>query len=241
MTDKTKIADKVRALLAKAASTTNEHEAEAFLAKAHQLMEQHQFDAADLERDDPVDGERSYRRNSAAAPDWDFMLLGPVARYYGCRAIRCDLVKGYEMGLVGRESARVTATAMHKYLVATVRRLGREKAGTMPLWERWQDPECDKPLRYMNADQTARAIGNALRERISRLAARADAAAKTTHTDAGRNALLTMDTVLAKFEELHPDAQPIKGRMTTNDGARGIAGGIGLNLQAGAATTLRLK
>jgi hypothetical protein len=241
--DKQKMADRIRALLAKAASTTSEAEAEAFMAKAHELMEKHQLDASDLEHDDPVGYERTYRRNSAATPDWDFMLIFPVARYYGCKAIRIDLWKGYEMEIVGRDSARVTTTEMHKYLVKTVRRLGREKAATdpMPLYHRDADPEYDEPIGYMNADQTSRAIGNALRERINNLAYQQERKNKAVPTATGKNALVTLDVVTALYKKLHPGASSIRGSMSTTNDARLIAEGIGLNLQTGGRDTLRLK
>jgi hypothetical protein len=236
--DKRKMADKIRALLAKAASTTSEAEAESFLAKAQELMEKHQLDASDLEHEDPVGYERTYERADRGGVDWDFMLLFPVARYYGCKAIRMDGWRKYEMELVGRDSARVTAIEMHKYLVKTVRRLGREKAATdpMPLYDDWDDV-----VGYMNADQTIRAIGNALRERINILASQQELKNKGTPTATGRNALVTLDAVVALYDKLHPDAKTIGGRMTTTDDARRIAGGISLNLQTGGRDTLRLK
>lgn len=231
------IVNTIRALLAKATSTDNEHEAEIFFAKAKELMDKHQLDAGDLEVDDPVAEERVYRRNGAAAPDWDFMLIFNVARYYGCKAIRISLSKGYEMGLIGRESARVTAQEMHKYLVTTVRRLGREAAAnkTFPRYDR-----AGNFVGYMNADQASRRIGNALRSRIGQLAALNEQAEPSTA--AGRNALVTVDRVLAVYKELHPDAAPIGGTYFTNDKARAIASGIGLNRQTGGgAPTLRLS
>ncbi len=243
--DKRKMAVKIAALLAKAASTTSEAEAELFLGKAHELMEKHQLEAADLEADDPVGNDRVYRRNGAAAPDWDFMLLFPVARYYGCKAIRCDLRKGYEMDLVGRESARITALEMHKYLVATVRKLGREKArgpDPIPYWTNDQDPEYDEPARYMNDDQTIRAIGNALRERVGILARIEEAKNAQAATPAGKNALVTVNVVKALYAELHPDAERIGGvSARTTNAAREIAAGIGLHRQTGGGSTLRLK
>ena len=48
MVEKERIIDKVRKLLAKAEGTTNEHEADVFLAKAQEYMVQHAIEAADL-------------------------------------------------------------------------------------------------------------------------------------------------------------------------------------------------
>ncbi len=229
-----KIIDKIKALLAKASATDNAAEAEIFFAKAHELMERHQLDASDLEKDDPIAEDRVYRRNGAASPDWDFMLIFSVAKYFGCKAIRIDLSKGYEMGLIGRESARITAMEMHKYLVATVRRLGRTAAAdcTMVKFDRqgYRDG-------YLNADQCSRRIGNALRQRISELNVQQRPA---TSAQAGKNALVTVDRVLAVYKQLHPEATPIGGSATTTTAARQIADGIGLNLQATGGSGVRL-
>lgn len=228
------IVEKIKALLAKAKSTDNEHEAEIFLAKAYELMEKHQLGAEDLERDDPVRGEATYRRADRGGVDWDFHLLFAVAKYYGCKGCRTngwDSKTGkpyYEMDLVGRESAQITAIEMHKYLVSTVRRLGREKAHTIPVYN-----DDGYRIGYMNADQTARSIGNALRQRLYELA-RLQERKDNAPTDAGKNALVTLDRVLAVYQERHPDATTIKGRYHTTGAARDIANGIGLNLQAGA-------
>lgn len=240
------IVEKIKALLAKAASTDNQSEAELFLAKAHELMEKHQLDAGDLEKDDPITGEGYYQKGSTkAAPDWDFMLIFNVARYFGCKAIRMEKYVGngksqWVMDLVGRESARVTAKEMHAYLVATVRRLGRQAAVAQefPILEEYGG-RFYRTGKFMNADQCARRIGNALRSRLGELASEMEAK-NTAPTAAGRNALVTVDRVLAVYNERHPDARPIKGSYSTTGKAREIAAGIGLNSQVGGSSTLRI-
>lgn len=126
------ITEKIKALFAKAASTDNEHEAMLFLGKAHELMEKHQLSMEDLESDDPIDMTVGTTANGGASPDWDFQLMFAVSKYFGCKSIQWwtdapgKKAGVYEMRMVGRESARITAIEMHKYLVKTVRRLGRE-------------------------------------------------------------------------------------------------------------------
>lgn len=226
------IVEKIKALLAKAASTDSQAEAEAFLAKAHELMEKHQLGAEDLERDDPIDESVGAKANGGASPDWDFQLMFAVARYFGCEGVQWwsqtntegEFLKAgqYTMRIVGRESARITAIEMHKYLVATVRRLGRQHAAEMGT----------------NAGNAARRIGRALQIRISELCPPPPAA----ETEAGKKALVTIDRTLAKFNELFPDAATIKSPgVKTTKTAKQIAGGIGLNLQtASSAATRRL-
>jgi hypothetical protein len=240
------IVDKIKALLAKAASTDNQAEAELFLAKAHELMEKHQLDAGDLEKDDPIAFEGYYQKGSTkAAPDWDFMLIFNVARYFGCKAIRTEKYIGggkaqWVMDMVGRESARVTAKEMHAYLVATVRRLGRQaaEAKEFPILEEY-DGRYYKTGKFMNADQCARRIGNALRSRLGELASEMEAKSKAP-TATGRNALVTVDRVLAIYNEKYPNSAPIRGTFSTTGKAREIAAGIGLNNQVGGSSTLRL-
>jgi hypothetical protein len=61
------IIEKIKALLAKAASTDNQNEAEIFLSKAHELMEKHQLDTSDLESDDPMGEEKTHFKKGAAS------------------------------------------------------------------------------------------------------------------------------------------------------------------------------
>lgn len=224
---------KIKALLAKAAGTDNEHEAEVFLAKAHELMEKHQLESLDLETDDPIAEEKVYPRNNPDGVDWDFTLLFSVARYFGCKAIRLNQrPKGFIMGLIGRESARVTATEMHLYLIAEVKRLAKQAVGTHEFRKfvkingatYWQGD-------YLNKDQCARRIGNALIMRLNAMCASSEPVAGTL---AGQNALVTMDAVEALYMQLHPDAKAIGGPgISTRKGAHALAAGIGLNLQTG--------
>jgi restriction endonuclease Mrr len=230
------IAKTIKALLAKAASTEFAGEAEAFLAKAHELMEKYQLTHNDLESDDPIGEDRVYERNNPDGVDWDFMLMFGVARYYGCKAIQISRSEKpyYVMGLVGRESARITATEMHLYLVKEVRRLGREAAKNEQFKKMKYDKHFDRHYwagEYLNADQSARRIGHALNQRLKTLAAESQNAVVPS-TAAGKNALITLDRVLTVFKELHPDSATIKGHGgKTTANARQVAEGISLNLQ----------
>lgn len=226
------IVEKIKALLAMAASTDHQAEAEAFLAKAHALMEKHQLEAGDLETEDPIHESVGCRANGGASPDWDFQLMFAVSRFFGCKSIQWHSKKRtdgtytvageYTMRVVGRESARITAIEMHKYLVKTVRRLGRENAASMGL----------------KADTASRRIGRALHLRIEALTPDEPEAI----TPAGKNALITLNAVLAKYNELFPDARTLGGAgVLTTDKSVQLAEGIGLNLQVNTARTLALK
>ncbi len=225
------IIEKIKALLAKAASTDSQAEAEAFLNKAHELMERHQLEAGDLEADDPIHKTAGARANGGASPDWDFQLMFSVARYFGCKGIQYWSQKKldgtyvrageYVMWIVGRESARITAVEMHKYLVKTVRRLGRENASF-----------------YCKADTMARRIGRALQIRINDMCPEEESL--NALTPAGKNALVTLNGTIAKYNELFPDAKKFGGQILTSANAEALAAGIGLNLQTTSTETKRL-
>lgn len=227
MSDKS-ILTRIKALLAKASGTDNEAEAEAFFAKAYELMEKYQLDAEDLDRDDPMGNEFTCQRKGTVAPDWDFRLMRGCAMYYGAEAIRwwrkTPSGSGWAMRLVGRESARVTAMEMHKYLVKTVRRLGREH---------WIDMRCSNP------DAAARRIGTMLNERLISLAPKPATAGSLTK--AASNALVTMGALEAYIKKEFPDLREIHSKTIRTKSAQDIAAGIGLNLQAGHSGQKRLS
>lgn len=249
-----KIADTIRALLAKAASTEFEAEAELFLAKAHELMEKHQLGAEDLENDDPLGFEDAYEVRNPYGTDWDFGILFPLARYFGCKAIRIDTAHRYndgkvkpafKMEIVGRESARITVIEMHKYLVATIKKIGLEKAKLqLREFRKYKKNHWDELVwtgEYLNADQIRRRIGNAMTERLSLLAYREEQKNKQPSTAAGQNALVTLNGVNALFARRHPDSTDIKGAgIGTTDAAREIANSIGLNRQTASSFPARL-
>jgi hypothetical protein len=85
------VLDKVRALLAKAESTTFDAEAEAFTAKAQELMARHRIDRAMFEAREhrPRPEEPAHRRFGVGDPyaDAKAMLLANVADANGCTAV----------------------------------------------------------------------------------------------------------------------------------------------------------
>jgi uncharacterized protein DUF2786 len=82
------VLEKVRALLAKAESTSFEAEAEAFTAKAQQLIARHAIDVALLAVDDPEDGPSAIRVFiDDPYSDAKALLLQVVAGSGRCRAV----------------------------------------------------------------------------------------------------------------------------------------------------------
>lgn len=219
------IATKIKALLAKAESTNNTNEAELFFAKAYELMGKHQIGFDALE-DDKMDVSVEYERSGGAAPDWDFNLLITVARYFGAESVIWRRKGCYQLELIGRDSARITAVEMHAYLVRTVKRLGKENYHTMI--------EAKGPL---TREQATRRIGNSLRIRLQELIEQR----RTDDPVAGANDLLVMDQAEAFMLQLYPDIKPgKKSTLCTSEKAKALAGTIGLNLQATQRNTLRL-
>lgn len=228
MSDQSKIKTKIAALLAKARGTDNEHEAETFLAKAMQMLEEHQLTLGDVDgADDPIGWNAGLDCTKWTA-SWQADIYSALARLYGCRVVKVHKWKGYFLELIGRESAVVTTDLMFPWIKEQVNAKGRElfKAGGAP-----------------DAAKGARLVGNALTRRIWTLIRENEAKQDAPKTDAiGKNQLVTRDQVLAKMEEHYGDLK--KGRATrtqTSSSARELAGGIGLHRQAGGSSQLRLK
>lgn len=224
MSDQSKIKSKIAALLAKAKGTDNEHEAEAFLAKAQELLEQHQLALGDLEdASDPIKHSQGLDGTKWVA-SWQRDLFRALGKLYGCESVRV-LLGGtkYRQELVGRESAIITTELMFDYTKAECNRLGREL---------YAKRGAESPA------QGARLVGNALVTRIWTLVPKDDAPRTEAAT---KNALVTRDAVLAKVDEIY--GKLTHGRATTrrtSGAARELAGGIGLHRQAGGSSALRI-
>lgn len=227
MSDQSKIKTKIAALLAKAKGTDNEHEAEAFLAKAQQMLEEHQLTMADLDdQDDPIGWNAGLDCTKWTA-SWQADLYSSLARLYGCRVVKVHKMKGYFLELIGRESAVVTTELMFPWVKAQVNAKGRElfKAGGAP-----------------DAAKGARLVGNALTRRIWTLIRENEAKQDAPKTDAiAKNALVTRDAVLAKVDEIYGNLKKGRAtRTTTSASARQLAEGIGLHRQATGSSALRI-
>lgn len=219
-----KIKSKIAALLAKAKGTDNEHEAEAFLAKAMELLEEHQLSMADLEdADDPVKRHSGLDGTKWVA-SWHRDLYRALGTLYGCYSVKVNLHNGYRQELVGRESAIVTTDLMFDWIKKECNRLGRE------LYAKGGAP---------NATNGARLVGNALVRRIWSLVPKEDAPRTEAAT---KNALVTKSRVLQVVDEVYGKLdQGRRTRTATTASARELANSIGLHRQAGGSSALQLK
>lgn len=229
-----KIKARIMALLAKAKGTDNEHEAEAFLAKAMELMQQYQLDVSDMvDTDDPILHHTGLSQ-AESGHAWRWKLYSAVAQLYGCKSIHVDvgyrpgkggkMTPWYEQRLVGRESAIITTDLMYPWIVEQVRKAAKDIAKVTGMSEQGQ----------------AKRVAAALISRIHKIIR--DQQATEPTTAAGRNALVVLNQVVAKYDELYPNAETMKSRGSVTDGlARKAAEGIGLHRQTSGQSQLRLS
>lgn len=236
MSDQSKIIAKIKALIAKAEGTDNEHEAATFMAKAQELLAQHQIDASALgsNPDDPVIIKRDGFKQTDSSPSWYKDLYVALGYLYGCRAVKnpCLLQTptgktrwGYAIELTGRESAIVTAELMYPWVrkQCMVEGLRLSKITGEP------------------SNKQSRRVGNALVRRIYRLIALEKAKNAEPKTDAARNALVIQDEVDRVFDEAYPNLGKARNVSTSTDYlSHQAAQGIGLHRQAGGETQLQL-
>lgn len=212
------ILEKIKALLAKAASTTNMAEAAAFAEKAHELMEKYQVDVDAIRAsDDPVGKDEAYT-TKAKAKTWQMSLTMATARYYGCRSVyNTNPYRGSYVEIFGRESARITAMEMLPYFVQTVNKMAREMAAQTG----WDGYKC------------AKQIGLELSVRLRQLAPDMEGEGNT-HVS-GQNALVRIDEINALVEATYPNLHTGRSsKFTTSSLARNYAQSIGLASQMGA-------
>lgn len=224
-----KIKSKIAALLAKAKGTDNEHEAAAFMAKAQEMLEQHQIDIGDLlDADDPVNKGGIYDASGKWVPSWHKDLYNALARLYGCRPIQVNYYVGlkrtWRVELVGRESAVATTELMFPWIKDECNRLGRELAKETGV----------------DAARGQRSVGNALVLRIQKLCREMVEDRPRTEA-AAKNALVTLDRVNQVVEQLYPNLKAgRKTTISTSKSATAAAASIGLHRQATGSSALRI-
>lgn len=123
-----KIKDKIAALLAKAESTKNLHEADAFMAKVNELLERHQIEMHEIRAHGGDKDPMTHIVSEATrAAEWPTRMGWALAAYYGCKMLRYKQVTlaRYTMKVVGRESAVTTFDLMFPFVQAQVRQQAR--------------------------------------------------------------------------------------------------------------------
>lgn len=227
MTKNKALIEKIKALLAKAASTEFEAEAQIFGDKARQLMEQHQIEITDLEHDDPVGINKPYRA-SPSAPSYKKFLWSALAKYYGCKVVMSwHKADEYTVNIVGRESSRITTELMYPFVMEQVRKAAKKIY------------EDKKHLGELTVERCVRNVANALVMRISAEIAEREPPKPTTQ--GGKNALVTLDAVQALIEKTYNNLSKGSGRGIGTDGAaKAAAAGISLARQAGSSNVKQI-
>lgn len=227
MTQEHKLKTRIAALLNHAKGTSNEAEAEAFLAKAMDLMEKHQIDVSDLaDGSDPVIEREGYT-GAASGHAWRWELQHCLAIHYGCKTIlhrkyvlnkQGKPVEHVVLKITGRESALVTLEVMYPFICQQVNAAAKVYA-----------LQAD-----MSVAGAAKRVALALQCRIHSLGE--NAPAKDPETPAGRNALTIMDQVTAAYEAAHPSRKENKARnVRLHRDAKTLADGISLHRQTSGA------
>jgi hypothetical protein len=107
---------KIRALLAKAASTDSPAEAMACAAKARELLRNYRIDPAKAQEHAYAEeiGETVHEREKI--PGWTIALAFAAAHLFNCRIYRMNR----RMVFFGREGDRVTACEMYSFFISAV-------------------------------------------------------------------------------------------------------------------------
>lgn len=225
MTDKEKIADKIRKILAKAESVVGTPEAESLMSMAEEMLHQHNLTMLDLntlDKDDPVDTDFEavkYRVNDS----WMNVLAGQVAHLYGCYPVvsRDHRTRHTKfMSVTGRLSNRTTFKLMmpfiKKQVLVTGRNLHRED-----------------PQSYSSERVAQRRVANALSIRIARMV-EGNEIAEQNRVSKGGTALVPVDLIDAMVKEHFPNLRKARRTSRSTDGkARDAAGNISLYRQTG--------
>lgn len=220
------IAAKIQRLIAKADSSTHPEEADTFMSKAQQMMEQHGLSLLDLGRldaEDPVGLTRdkdSLRNNSSA--NWRFRLAGQLAKYYGCELVGSQRGSFNYWTVFGRESARVTFSLMWPFVDRQVLAVAREEF---------------RKGHYPSTKHAHKAIGDALTLRVYNM----NKELRTTRpAETGVNALVPVDLIQHAMAEEYPHLRSSRGqRLNVTSTARDAAGRVSLNVQTGRAPASR--
>lgn len=222
--NKNKITQIIKALLAKAAGTDNEHEAGVFAAKAQEMMERYQVEVLDILADDPVDMTVAFEGRADGPARYKSRLSSAVGAYFGCRTVFSTRGTRLTVKLIGRESSRITAELMFPFIYdqckAAAKRISVETG--------------------VKADICERDVINAMISRLARLTREQKPVEPSTV--AGKNSLIVVDAIKAKMEELFPDIKDGRAAsFSTSSMARKAAEDISLHRQTTGGDTKRLK
>lgn len=208
-----KIISKIAALLAKAESTTNEFEAEAFMAKVNELLEKHQIELHQLSKDSDPMGQQFGNARLSKSESWVKSIAANVARYYNAEIVWWTVGNNIIYKVIGTESARATTELMLPYVLTQIRRAGRKLAAR------------DRVAPAVSIREVAHALTNRLRILVWER--------KEHRNDLVGKGLVPVSDVAAYMNEHFSETKmnkPVSGRFSAD--AREAAEKISLHAQA---------
>lgn len=219
------IKTRIAALLAKAESTDNAYEQDAFLAKVNELLEKHQLEMAEIRAHSGKEADElsSIVGFMTRSHEWPSQVAWKFARFLGCKMIRhtMNTKAQYQWTVIGRKSACITFDLMLPYVFSQVRQQARA-------WSRREG---------ITVAKAERSIGMALADRIANMIPRAE----KRRNDLGQNALIPVDDLEAFVKSMFGDVKAARALSAPiYAGADEYAGKISIDPQV-AATGAGLK
>lgn len=216
-----KVIERINRIIALANSTTHPEEAETFMAKVHEMLEQHGLSLLDvgrLDEEDPVghlQDRNALRANGQAK--WRTLVANQLAIYYGCQLVK-TVYSGdnFEYWTVfGRQSALTTFSLMYPYVDRQILAVAREEV---------------RKGHFDNNKQAHGKVGHAMVLRLHRL--NQEKVKATVHSAATSNALVPVDQIRQAAEAFFGTLSEGKAKNLRIDRrAAAAAEGISLALQ----------
>lgn len=222
------IAEKIKKILEKAASTEHEGEASVLIETAQRLMEKHQLELWEVEgAGDPI-GSTFTEFYQSGASSYKPQVRRALARLYGCTVVILNDVKvdpklkrgftaGFKDDIIGPESARITTDLMTDYVWAQINREAArlEKQG------------------HGKRSALGRQIANALCQRIWIMVRDQETEAPKARTETANALVVQMRNAVEDYrDERYPNLRTSKGRARgVSEAARNAAAGISLSRQ----------
>lgn len=217
----TKIIERINRIIALANSTTHPEEAETFMAKVHEMLEQYGLtllEVGRLDEEDPIEhleDRQTLRANGQAK--WRTMVANQLAIYYGCQLVKTKYRgDNFEYWTVfGRRSALTTFNLMYPYVDRQILAVAREEV---------------RKGHFANNKQAHSKVGIAMVFRLQRL--NQEKAEASTRDAATSNTLVPVDQIRLAMENFFGKLSEGKVRTLNVDRhAAAAAEGISLALQ----------
>ena len=234
------IAEKIKKILDKAASTEYEGEAAALMDKAVRMMEEHQLEMWQVDSAGDPMGTTKTAFYGSGPTSYKPKLRAQLACYYGARVVREQAInidakfkRGYVQGfndiLVGPESARITTELMTDFVWDQINkeagRLAKESG--------------------MNRGAIVRRLTNAMLLRIHKLTAANKDHPQAARTAAANALVVKLEGMVEEYmQQMFPNLRAGRagGRIKIGGAAiKQAAEGISLNRQATGKSALALK